>query len=478
MNSLRITSPRTLTLLKALTLLLGIGLVALYGWLVVVQPAAADQLTAVLMIGLNILLVLYDPMAGFLMWIFVVPFAKFLPFDLHMPAGVPDLSFSRVVGGFLVLYLLAQTARRRYRLPNLTALELVIPFYVIALGIAAARSMFGWLTGFQAVLDSYIMPLLAYFIARYLLANKRDYRSLGNVLILMAVILAVLATLEQLFGIQLFRTETTADYYTRGIRKVGALLGNPAYIALAINVTLPMVLLRIIQATRPRTRWFYVGIFLLLETGIFLTYNRSGYLGSLLVLLVLALLNGRLRRYVIPLLLVGGLVAFFSWNAIQNSNAGTRLTAESPVDYRLQAIQIGLEIHREQPIFGAGLGSFGRLAARRGFDIGHAFVLPTPHNTYLDMLVSGGYVLLGTYLLLAAALALTLFRQGLRFRRRLRATPLYLQAAWASMFAYYIPTATFDIAFSYYSNMIFWTIMGAVITRSMLDTPEAVQDAV
>ncbi len=159
-----------------------------------------------------------------------------------------------------------------------------------------------------------------------------------------------------------------------------------------------------------------------------------------------------------------------TWLGMQNSAFMGRLTAESPVDYRLQALEVGLKIHAREPIFGVGWGSYGRLAVEQGFrSTGHVHVLPSPHNTYLNFLVAGGYLLLGSFLLLAASLALTLVKFGLVFRRIRQPIPLYLAAAGASFFAYYVPSAAFDNNYAIYANIVFWVIMGGVVSIALYE---------
>ena len=97
---------------------------AAFGWLAVTEPAAARQATAVLVIGFVSAAIFIDPLAGFLLWLVLSLFAPFLPFDLKMPAGVPDLSFTRMVAGVMVLYLLSQFARGKRRLAKVTIIQL------------------------------------------------------------------------------------------------------------------------------------------------------------------------------------------------------------------------------------------------------------------------------------------------------------------------------------------------------------------
>ena len=479
MNSVKTPSSPILLAASALVLLIGILLAASYGWLLTFSPEAAEQLTAVFVIIANVAVVFVSPLAGFLLWLFLSPFALFLPFNIAMPAGIPDLSYDRMVVGFLTLYLLAEVARGKRRLLTMTAIDVAIPIFMLVLVAAGARASNGWLWGVQAIFDSYIMPLLVYFIARLLITNRKQFQAMALTLLAIGSVIAGLAILEQTAGIELFRPESLATSYGGDVRKVGGLLGNPAYIALALAVIIPLAIAGAVNSTSRRTRFAYIVTFIFLEIGIFFTVNRSGWAGGLLAVLVFAFLNRKVARYALPIIIVAAVVLGATWLNLQDSAFATRLTSEGPVDYRVQAWNIALEISAEEPVLGVGWGSYGRLAVQQGFrSTGHVHVLPSPHNTYLNLLVAGGYLLLGSFLLLAATLALSLLRFGQAFRRRLQPLPLYLVAAAASFFAYYVPSVAFDNNFAIYANVVFWAIMGGVVSTSLneLSSMEA-QDA-
>ncbi len=457
---------RTLALSLLITLAAAAAMAG-FGWLLVFRPENADQVTAIVVMSATILVILLDPLAGFLLWLFLFPFAPFLPFNISMPAGVPDLSYPRMIGGFLTLYLLAQIVAGRRNMARVMWVDLAAPLVILGLIFAGVRSINGWLWGVQSTFDSSIMPLLVYFIARQLVRTRQDLLKFGIMLMTIAAVMAALAISEQLFGFAPFRVASAATVYTAGVRKVAVLLGNPAYIAVAIAIVIPVVLERLLESRSRAHKALFLSLLILYLTAILLTYNRSGWISGALALLTAGLLVGRVRRLLLPALLVGGVLLFLLWGQIQSSPVGERLTAESPVDYRLQALQVGLEIAREHPITGVGWGSFGRIAAARGFRQGaNVHVLPTTHNSYLNFLVSGGAFLLLGYLLLMAALFLSLIQVSRRFRNMPRGIPLYLLFVWASIAAYFIPIAAFDNNFAIYTNVLFWGLMGATLSAA------------
>ncbi len=460
-------SSRKTFIANTLVFLIGVVAAIALGWAIFYQPELADQIIALSAILLTLSLLFFDPLLAFLVWLFFIPFAPFLRFDLHMPAGIPDLSYARVVGSIFAVYLLAQVALGRRKLLVPTFFELAIPFFIIPLLWAAVRGYFGWLWGVQAVFDAFLMPMLVYFIARQLILRPEDFQRLAKTLLGIGIVIAVAAIVEQATGFAPFRFGTGAKIYSGDIRKVGSFFGNPAYVGLALAVIAPLAIMLSIEMKSIRDRIGYLAALILLEAGIIATFNRSAMVGGLIGPMVFSLLNRRLLRYVLPILLILGLVLGVSWGALSQTEVGARLTSESPIDYRLTALRIGLDIHKSAPYLGVGWGWFGRLAADQGFRDNGIHVLPSTHNSYLNFLVSGGYALLGGYVLMLLGLAITMIVIGWPRRRQRRFFPLFIQAALASFFAYVIPIAFFDNAFSLYANLIFFAIMGGAISATL-----------
>jgi len=460
---------RTARLLTGIVLALGLLTTALLAWSLLNRPELADQLIALIAILATLVLIFYDPLAAFLVLLFLIPFAPFLHFDLHMPAGIPDLSYTRMVGSFLTVYLFAQIARGQRKFMTITFFDLVIPFFVIPLLWSASRAYFGALWGVQAVFDAFLMPLLVYFIARQLILRPADFRALAKTLIAIALIVAVAAMVEQSTGFAPFRTAIGSTVYSGNIRKVGSFFSNPAYVALALAVVAPLALMLAIESPRPQGKLGYALALLALEGGIIATFNRSGIGGGLIGLAVFSFFNRRLLKIMLPALLIAGLLLGIGWGVMQNSSVTERLGSESPIDYRITALEYGLQIYKTSPYIGVGWAWFGRLAADKGFRDNGINVLPTTHDSYLNFLVSGGYLLLGGYLIMAAGLALTLVIVGERRRKGRRFPPLPIQAAWASYFAYFIPIVAFDNTFSIYANIVFFTVMGGAISVALGD---------
>ena len=448
-------------LLAASVLLLGTAAAAAYGWLLFYRPDVAEQAAAVASIVATFAVTVVSPLAGLLAWLALAPFAPFLPINIVMPVGIPDLGFTRLVAGFLVFYLLAQAARGRQRLRPANAIDLAIPIFVLALTIAALRAESGWLWGVQSVFDSYLVPLIGYFVARQIIRSDRELNVFVTVVVLVGVIIAALTIGEQLTGVGLVSTRGDTAYYAPGVYKVSSVLGNPAYIALALAVIAPLAIYGVLVASKSRQRLLFGAAFLVLEAGIFYTFNRAGWLGGLAALLVFVISQRRLARVALPVVAV---LAFIT-HPLMEFHPGISDWPPPHLRKSHRLSSAGHPVRTGHPQSGAaaggGMGELQSTGRGAGMESG---LRPTHHPQHLPgharlrrLFLARGYILL------ALAIVLALAQMSRRFRRRRLPVPLYLTAALASFLAYYLASVGFENHFAIYANMVFWAIIGATL---------------
>lgn len=468
--------------------LLAVVLGGLVGYLVAAPAAgltdsrAIAQLSALALplatVAFLVALSLYRPLAAMLLWLLLAPYSRHIPLDIALGAGVPDLSLTRLMAGWLLLLLIAQAARGQRRLGRLAPADLVYIAFVLALFLSAPSSRWGSVVAFQAVFDAYVVPFIAFYLARQLVRNLADLRWVALALLLMGMGFAVLIIREQITGEVLFYAKQSLRY-SASFRKVISLMGNAAPMGVSTALTLPlavMLLVQVIQAPTRSVLWKQAAILALaaaialVAVGVFMTYNRASWLGMVLTVLVFVVLRPGARRVFLPVLLVGVVLAALSWQTVVNSPAVTeRLLEENSVDYRTEALTLGLDMVRRQPLFGVGYTNFGFVAAERyGWDPAPRLdTVGAAHNSFLFVLVSAGLVALVPYL----AWILLLAREGVRRWLHLSRAPaaaavtgsLDALAAGAALFlTYFLASATFDNAQTYIMNLIFYVGIGAI----------------
>ena len=463
-------------LLALLALALG-GLLALAVMAVASgQVGSADRLLTDIALplaaaGCLIALSLYSPLAGFLAWIALTPYSQHIALDLHLGSGIPDLSLSRMMAGFLLLLVITQAALGKRRLRPLAWSDLAYALFLLGLLLSVSQTVYGKLEGAQTIFDAYIVPFVALYVARQVMRSQRDLRWLTVVLVASGVAFSLLIVREQVTGEVLLYSREAARY-SRSFQKVISLMGNAAPIGVSTAMAIPLgltLLMQSLQAGGPATASRRLGQLALAAAlaicalGVYMTYNRASWLGLAVSLVVLLALRPRMRRLLLPVLLLAGALALVFWQTVVNSPAVTeRLLEDNSVGYRATVLRLALDMARENPLFGRGYNNFGSIARRTyGWNPNPLFGIDPPaHNSYTFLLVSGGLVALLPYL---AWMALLAWQGVQRFRS---ATSPFIRDALAAGAAvaltYFLASGTFDNLNYLAMNLIFYAIIGSI----------------
>ncbi len=434
------------------------------------RQLASDNWTSwVTLIGVafHVVAVVVNPLAGLLLYTITAPYARFVYLDIDMGGGIPDLGLNRVVAGTLMLVFLANLALRRWRVRRLGALELTFVLFVGAMFASAEASVFGVVNAIQTTFDAYVIPFIFFFAARHLVRREEAMRWVIGTFLIVGVYLAFITVREQWTGEILFDIGYSYPMYSAHIRKVVGLLGIPTFMGMSLAIIAPIALYQLVRARTLAARGLLACIFGFVLLGVFNTYARAGWLGTVLALIVMGLLDRRTRRVLIPLGLVAVVFAIVSWDSIITSYAVTeRLTAENSLDFRITAWQISARIIQESPILGIGFNSFGYVAQYRwGWT---PFIIPgisaATHNTLLFIFTSAGFLGFLSYVAFCFLVLYSIWQQYRRARAQPAANDPGLFALGIAVFmAYMAPSLTVDMPFGFFVNTLFFLFIGAVL---------------
>jgi len=410
--------------------------------------------------------IMLDPLVGLVLWVVVSPYAPFIHLNLRLGKGIPDLGLDRLAAGFLCAVILAQVARRKRQLAPFTWLDGAIVTFGLMLALSARSSLQGVFSALQLMFDAYFIPLLVYFLAKNLVRDGRDLRLVFIALGIIAAYLVFLTAREQLTGEGLFVIEGRIARYGRHLRRVNSLLQNPAYIALALNLVLPFVIWAAMTAGDVRERWGYIVAGAVLLTTVFFLYNRAGWLSALVILLFSACFYPRLRRWLLPILAILGAALALFWDVVRESPLfAERLTSELSIGYRMRAGEAVFHLLARQPLLGIGFNNFPVLTLAEGLITKHRpyWWLPTPHNSYLDVLLAAGVVGLVPFVAIFVAIGWESWRLYHRARSEAAIDRGLIVALWGALLAFCVSIATFDIVAAPFCSMVFYLLVGAVL---------------
>ena len=463
--------------LVALVIVLGLAL-GLTLW----NPQRLPLTVALVASAFALLLVTLDPLLGLAAWIAISPFAPFLNLDIHLGEAIPDLALTRLAAGWGIVLLAAQAATRRRRLAPPNLLDATLFVFGVAIILSGLASIFGPSAGVQTAFDAYLLPFLAYALARNLVQTRRAARVVQITLVVIGAYLAFLVLQEQATGRVLFALDTVQFTYGTGLRRVVSLLGNPIFFGIPLAFSVVAGLLLLMAEKRRRGQALIVLLLLAFVAAAFYTYNRASWAGVVLGVLTPSLFFARLRRIVLPALAALALVGVLLWPTLsQQPIIKERLAYEDSVNDRLNNVNVALTLWRQSPVFGIGYGSFGLTALDQGLLPRIAKYVPAPHNSYLFVLTSGGLLALVPYLLSFAVIAFDLWRFGRRLRRAVRPSSPRSQSnraprddpevrarrgmvigGWAILLIMVSTSLTYDVATGTLTSLMFYFFMGAV----------------
>ena len=409
-----------------------------------------------------IALALIDARHALLFWVVTAPFARFVYLELDLGRGIPNLTLNRIMTAVLVILVLAQLATRRRKLARISVADVSLLAYGAVAGLSVSNAVVGLKSAAQSFFNIVIIPIAIYFLARNLITSRRELKGVMHSLVIIGLYLAVLAIREQLTGQVLFYPEDRSVVYTASIRRVVGLLGNPAYIAVTVGMIIPWAWYLFLNAHRRRLMWLIIiGTMML---GVYLCMNRSGWAGLAFSLLIMALFVKRFRYIFLIMVLVGVVLVGVYWALITSSAVvQERLTAEGPIEYREAAWSVALRMIKDYPVFGVGFDNYRYYYQRYAqWDI-YLRATPTPHNTFLWIILMGGFVAIVPFFIFLCMVALRALslcvKPGADDQARTHAelAGVFL----ASMSAYWVPAQAMDALGGYYNTMVMFFIIGA-----------------
>ncbi len=475
----RAVGVRIAGLLLQATLAIAAGL-----WLVNVFSQRGWERTVALVVqGFTAMLAFLNPLAGFLFWLVLAPFAPFWNFNLAMGVGIPDLSLVRTGTLVVGVVLLAELAARRRPLPPLGWTEVGMVLFLVGMLQATRMALKGMVPALQTAFDAYVIPLSAYFFTRIMVQDERRLQLVLNALLVVGGYVAFLALGESLGGRIWFYPWGRSILYVGTLRRVTALFGNPVYHAAIMTVVLAIAIYRFV---RSQHRWEALGYLLytaiVVVTIVFL-YSRAGYLAAFLVMMVLAVRFPRWRRIFLAGVISGGLLLALTWSQFtQTELYRYRLSYEGSLTARVRTTDIALQLWRESPLWGIGYPNYGPITLQRGyFEKYDDKWMPLPHNTFVGILAQAGVFALGGYVLMLVGMIREmttryrqlwrevegrsegLWRSTLGLNTHRDASSGWAVVALAALVGYVTIIATIDADPAQYSNIVFYTLMGSIL---------------
>lgn len=323
------------------------------------------------------------------LWLGVVAVAILAPLnDLQRIPGIPAISAIKLIGLLMLLVFAGQAAvkRRRIRLTNVgwPLLMLALTLLIASLLSLQSRSVMAW--------TSMLSYLLFFLIAVNEVRSSKQIDQIARLSVLMAGAVGVFAVLQFFLGRTIFPpwllNYAELRFAGAEVTRVLGTATNSNAGALVPALALPLAA-ALLSGERSR-KWqlllTFAIIFMVLHLA--LSFSRSAWIGAAGGLLFLLLILGRSQvRWILLLLALLALAALaLSFVDLQTSALLSRLESInlSANQDRIDIYSVGLEIFRDNFLFGVGLQNFGQVYSE------YVGTYKTPHNMFIATVAQGG----------------------------------------------------------------------------------------
>ncbi len=417
-----------------------------------------------LAIAFALLMIVMRPSWGLILWVALAPFTTL--FNVDLGRGIPNISLNRVAPLVLAFVVLAEAATGRRRLARPILLDGLIVLFVLGLLPGVVNSPAPLMIGLRTVFDWVVVPLLVYWFARNLLTDPPTRKAMLIAVVTVGAVLGVIAALDQFANLAILApANASRAAYGAYAHKVTSVFGSSAIMSMALGLSVPVALLLIVWSETWPGR--LAALLALLSTlfGDLIVYVRGGWLAAVVGVVTLVALSRRVRKGLLPALVISALILLALGGLLINQEAITsRLGAEGSITYRADAWRVGLKVVQRSPVFGLGFFTFEQETLNAGWTPrnGRGTVAPiaAPHNMFLYVLTSAGLAGLVPILLVLGAV----FWQGVAAWRQARRTPGADEALpallIAVLLAYVAMANTFDALAATYGNIIFFALAG------------------
>jgi putative inorganic carbon (HCO3(-)) transporter len=255
----------------------------------------------------------------------------------------------------------------------------------------------------------------------------------------------------------------------------GSFIGDNNGLALALNMTLPILFFLAREEPRIWLRKLLHAIFFLTILAVIFTYSRGGFLGLAVVLLGLVA-RSRLKIYAFALVFVGAIAAssFVPERWFNRMSTISNYQEDSSAMSRIYAWKLGWQLALESPLVGGGFRVFGhdeiwaKYAPEFYFVIGKDETNRTPnaHSIYFHVLGEHGFAGFFIFIGLIAA-TLSSLRKTRRYANSLP------DASWLVNYSYMVETSIFAfLATGAFVNLtyfdLFYFLVGVTIVLRQL----------
>lgn len=448
-----------------------------------VNPLAWMLITAFFIVSVSLVLAAAKPTFAFIAWLVFSPLG-FLFLRMDFGAGLPAITFDRIVIMAMAAILLARTMieRRRIKAPILGE-WFILAFIGYTFLMVVVLHPGDFKTTLRTVserFDHVALAVVVYYIAKSVLTTRKQIQWAVIGLVITGVYVAISAFYEHYTGATWFSSFLGADYRLAyedvGMGRASGPLINPAATGTFLGITAFLTFHLGVVSRHRFVKFCCICGTCLQIVACYFTYTRSGYISLVLLLILLPFATKRYRKHYAMFALAAAVVGVIVLPIqLSNRDINRRMSQQGTIRVRevvtmgtLNAIAhnlwfgVGLgEIDRALNLYITNSGTLSGIYARgsipgRGHAKGKLMGVITSHNSILTIFAEQGVI--GGFLFVGAlgALLVHLFK----VRARAPAAGLlgrdFISLLIIAVIGHIISTMGYDIRFFKYPSYVLW----------------------
>jgi hypothetical protein len=452
-----------------------------------VNPLAWMFITAFFIVAISLVLAAARPTFAFIAWLVFSPLG-FLFLRMDFGAGVPAITFDRIVILAITSLLLARTLieRRRIKTP-LVGEWLILGFigYTIVQVIAMQGNMnLKTLLGvISERFDHIALAVCIYYIAKSVLTTRRQLEWAVIGLVITGMYVGISAFYEHFTGTAWFSSFLSGQYRLGyedvGMGRAAGPLINPAATGTFLGIT-AFLTFHLGAASRSGFAKFCCVCGTCFQlVACYFTYTRSGYVAALLLLVLLPFTTKRHRKSYAVFALAAAVAGIIIMPIqLANPDIHRRMSREGTILVRkvvtmgtLNAIAHNLwfgvgvgEIDRALEVYMTNSGTLGGIYARgtvpgQGRSKTTLLKPITSHNSILTIVAEEGLVGGVLFVGALAALLVHLFRVRARAPAAGLLSKDFMSLLIIAVISHIISTLGYDIRFFKYPSYVLWILL-------------------
>jgi O-antigen ligase len=332
----------------------------------------------------------------FALWVVTLPFAQWSLYDL----GPMNVYVDRLVLICLLLACILHVLLKKLSFATLSRVELLMVVFTLVCLISARNSQSLDRAGFGFLVNAYILPFLAYYLARSFLQDDGDIRRFCLALTVLGIYLAYVGICEQLYEPIVFPRYIVDPNYiiANAGRSVGPSLEPVGYgVGLVFCLLLATHLFFRLPGSLSLPKGLAFTAICATPVAIVFTYTRAIWIGVIISLLILFIWYPRGRRMfgAVLVLLFIGFVLIQTIHISKTEGSTQDVVKRDTIYVRISMAKAGLKMFLDAPFVGVGYLQAGTKVTPY-FEAVETSVVPREgfliHNTFINILAELGII--------------------------------------------------------------------------------------